>query len=207
MVMKDKKRIVIFLVILVTGLIVALFIFNNVSNNESESKAKVFISKAELGFNPDDLESVVGNSENVFIGTIIKKTGEQGIDPLQPRTQYEVQMVKNIKGQLPDTVIVNQLMGYGETADENGNIVKGLMKFEDQEFLQPGKMYVLSGLYSAEDNWVNLTPVCGEELIIETEKNEKIAKYTEAFDNQEILDINLERDNKGDFIRGNDVQN
>lgn len=207
MIIKNKKRIIFVFLILAMAIIVALFTFSNAVNKETVNKPNVIISVAELGYNPDDLESVVGNSENVFIGEVIEKTGEQGIDPQLPRTQYAVHIVKNIKGELPDTITVNQAMGYGETVDDNGNTVKALMKFEEQEFLQPGGMYVFSGLYSLEDNWVNITPVCGEKLINSAEKNENVAEYTEAFHNQKILDMNLSRDNKEDFIKGNNILN
>lgn len=61
--------------------------------------------------NFDDNRVLVGASHNIFIAQVIEKVGNKdtGIGPV---TQYKVNIIDNIKGELYSEVIVEQQAGY-----------------------------------------------------------------------------------------------
>ena len=77
----------------------------------------------------------VGMSHNIFVAKVVKKTGQtNGVDA--PRTtQFDVQIIKNVKGSLSGTMNISQEGGY-----DNGilNLV------DHQPMLEVGKTYLLS---------------------------------------------------------------
>lgn len=164
------------------------FYVNEDTSQVTKENIEVFNMELDVQFNPDNLEELVGNSENVFIGEVIENVGSDRIDETLPRTQFQVKVVENIKGELRGNVIVNQHIGYFNYKGESGEEQFGLEKFEGQEFLQEGKTYIFSSLFQADKGWHNLHPVQGEVLINEDKRLlsvERIA-YQEAFKNQDI---------------------
>lgn len=82
----------------------------------------------------DDDRVLVGVSHVVFVGKVVKKIG-QTPGEAGPLTQFDVQVVQNIKGVLSGTVVMNQEGGY-----ENGI----LSLVESQPLLKVGTTYLLS---------------------------------------------------------------
>jgi hypothetical protein len=82
------------------------------------STAPVIVKKVALhaayvaDFRDDKI--LMGASHNVFIARVTREVGTKGHE-FGPETQFEVEVIENIKGDLSGTVIVNQQGGY-ETA-------------------------------------------------------------------------------------------
>lgn len=93
-----------------------------------------------------DNRVLVGSFDNVFAGRVIKQIGTKA-RRTTPETQFEVEVILNIKGDLPESVVVTQFGGYrngilyimsGETGDSlhPGDNIKYL--------LQPGSTYLFA---------------------------------------------------------------
>lgn len=95
----------------------------------------VVSSEASYPIGIADDRVFVGMSHNIFIAKIIKLAGQtNGVDA--PRTtQFEVQILKNIKGSLSGIVTLNQEGGY-----DNGM----LTLVNSQPLLESGRTYLLS---------------------------------------------------------------
>jgi hypothetical protein len=94
-------------------------------------------------------EELVGASHNVFVAKVIKKTGNK-IEHEMPFTQYEVEVQKNIKGDLDGRVTVLHQGGY-----EYGmlDLVSGAREHpQKMGFLEEGKTYLLTSRYRVEND-------------------------------------------------------
>ena len=99
---------------------------------------------------PANLENnniLVGASHNVFVGKVTGETGNKETQ-IGPRTQYSVQVIENIKGELSDIVTLDMLGGY-----EDGKLV-AIEGFTNGDFLlQEGTTYLFATRYNADENW------------------------------------------------------
>lgn len=122
--------------------------------------------------NPNKL---VGWSDSVFIGKVVEQTGTKSLDGF-PETQFNVEVIESIKGNLNGTVTVNQQGGYA------GN---QLTLIEDDTLLKKGKSYLFVTKYLEQENWHTLVPVYGNiEIQNEAHKLELLKKYQKAFEEQ-----------------------
>lgn len=102
-----------------------------------------------------DDKALIGASHNVFVGKVLREVGkkERGIGP---ETQFEVEIIENIKGGLTDTVIVNQQGGY---KDGVLHIVEGVdddKSGADEYMLRPGSTYLFATRHNEKENWHTL---------------------------------------------------
>ena len=79
-------------------------------------------------FDVGNTDLLVANSTNVFVGKVIKKTGNKSITGSVPFTQFSVEVISNIKGDIGGVVTVNQIGGYRNGISKNnlcryGNIL------------------------------------------------------------------------------------
>ncbi len=98
-----------------------------------------------------DDATLVGASHNVFIGKVVKKISEQPRRGV-PETQYSVEVISNVKGELSGSVIVDQQGGYRDGVlyvIDASNDPKTYM-------LEPGSTYVLSTRYNELNDWHTL---------------------------------------------------
>ncbi|MRG85993.1 hypothetical protein [Salinibacillus xinjiangensis] len=115
---------------------------------------------------------VVGFSDNVFVGKVIKQVGTKSLNSY-PETQFEVEVLDNIKGELEGTITVNQQGGY-----EGDH----LFLMEDDKLLVEGETYLFATRYLKEENWHTVIPVGGDiQINNEDESKELIDKYTNAY--------------------------
>lgn len=127
-------------------------------------------------------EEVVGNSENVFVAKVIEQVGSYSPREGMAQTRFKVEVIKNIKGKLKKGQTINQNAGFVEKDGE-----KYLVKYENQELLEPGKLYLFASLYDVNNKWHNPVPGYGEIPIESTKESEALAKsFAEAFKNQKI---------------------
>lgn len=103
-------------------------------------------------FDVTDKRLLVGFSDDVFVGRVIKQVGSQGAPSLGegtsllPQTQFKVSVKDAIKGDLNGTVIVNQ---SGGTDAETGE----LYLVDGNPLLEPKQTYLFSTKYSPENDW------------------------------------------------------
>ncbi|NBI28484.1 hypothetical protein [Chengkuizengella marina] len=194
-----KRKVLIFSTLL-SSIIFITFLNQGIDKDSVQSKEQnIEISEIYGDFVMDATkkEEVVGNSENVFIAKVIKQVGTQPLNEHMPRTQFEVEVKRNIKGKLKDFIIINQSAGF--MTDSEGNVT--LVKFENQELLEPGKTYLFASLYDSNNNWHNPVPGYGEVLVSDDTKKQMIDEYKKAFKAQKTSKI-MEKHKDKDFVNG-----
>ncbi len=102
---------------------------------------------------PTNDQILIGASHNVFVGKILAQTGNKETE-IGPRTQYKVQVIDNIKGELKGVVTVDMLGGY----DKDGKlvIVEEEDLLQDSPLLQPGFTYLFASRYNQQENWYTI---------------------------------------------------
>jgi hypothetical protein len=146
---------------------------------------------------PSNNQILMGSSHNVFIGKVLAQIGNKETE-IGPRTQYQVHVIDNIKGELIDTVTVDMLGGY----DQDGKLV--LIESEsmapEDALLQHGSTYVFATRYNTQENWYTLISHQNARKVLSkdntlpdqalkalADKDEKVEQFEEAYVS-EILD-------------------
>lgn len=141
---------------------------------------------------------LIGASHNIFVGKVVKVVGSEG-RRLGPETQFQVEVIENIKGDLRGAVIVNQLGGYKD------NILYAVESGDDEGsgsyLLQPGSTYLFATRFLEEKNWYTLNPHPSAIKTINTDKNSsngqlagisrqdsRVAELKAAYPNERLLD-------------------
>lgn len=145
-----------------------------------------------------DDRKLMGSSHNVFVGKIIKQVGNEDIG-IGPVTQFEVEVIGNIKGDLNGTVVILQQIGY-----ENGI----LHAPHGGSLMQPGETYLLATRNSDGQGWYYVNPhPNGSKLISRdatldkiqlqnlAKNDEKTMKLQEAYKNEILLVEDVEQNN------------
>ena len=146
------------------------FVPNYVSNTPPENPIIKTIN-ADYVIDVSDPRKVLGFSDNVFVGKVIKQVSTR--NEYYPETQFEVEVLENIKGEVKGTIKVNQAGGF--EGDE-------LFLMEGDKQLIDGKTYLFATRYLPEEDWHTVVPVGGDiPYNNEEEKKELIAKYKKAF--------------------------
>lgn len=126
-------------------------------------------------FDVSDPNRLVGWADSVFIGKVVEQSGTKSLAGL-PETQFKVEVMDTIKGDIKGTVIVNQQGGY------EGN---ELILVENDPLLENGKSYLFITKYLKDENWHTLVPVYGDiEITNESQKQELIEKFQKAYQEQ-----------------------
>lgn len=99
---------------------------------------------------PGDNQLLLGASHNVFIGKVLTQTGNKETE-IGPRTQYKVQVIDNIKGDLHNTVTVDLLGGT-----QNGKLITIEGIPPEEYLLTPDTTYVFATRYNTEEDWYTL---------------------------------------------------
>jgi hypothetical protein len=143
---------------------------------------------------------LMGASHNVFVGKIIKQIGsiDRGVGP---ETQFEVQIVLNIKGDLQGMV----------TVDQEGGYQNGIFYYiqDGAPLLRAGATYLLATRYNAQGNWHTLIPsISGSQFIIDDNglsidklqtlaKNDiRVKRLENAYPSEILLDADIKHNNE-----------
>lgn len=149
---------------------------------------------------------LMGASHNVFVGRVIKQSGEKALGA-SPETQFKVEVISNIKGDLKGTVTVNQFGGY-----KNGKLVTVEDETNgtnsDPYLLQPGATYLFATRYHEQEDWYTLNsfPTARKLLSINANANiadlktlaqndERVKALTAAYPNEKLLDADIQHGN------------
>lgn len=175
--MNSNKKTYIFSLVALAFFVLALIGYAKVSTQDDVSKIEqsVFRVQASSVTDVSDDRRLVGFADNVFIGRVQEQLETHSPDNIFPETLFSVEVIKNIKGELTGTVIVNQQGGYSEED-------KVIYLFEDDTLLEVGKIYLFATLVGGNDKWKEwhtLIPVYGD---IPIEKEENIGVYVEKYE-------------------------
>ncbi len=99
-----------------------------------------------------DDRKLVGVAHDVFLGRVVRQRGSTTAEPL-PETQFDVQVLRTIKGSLTDVVVVSQQGGM----DERGDTVV----VDGDALLQSGRTYLFATRTNEATGWHTLIPHYG----------------------------------------------
>ena len=156
---------------IVAALAMIIFTPTFFTNPPPEDPVVRFIN-TDFVIDTSDPRQVVGFSDNVFLGKVVKKIGTKNLSSY-PETQFEVEVSENIKGKVEGTIKVNQAGGF--EGDE-------LFLMEGDQQLIEGKTYLFATRYLPEEDWHTIVPVGGDiPYNSEEDKKELVMKYKNAF--------------------------
>jgi hypothetical protein len=124
--------------------------------------------EVRYAFDAMDPRELVGFATNVFVGQVVEEIGSEGAqlsgpdERTVPRTQFSVEVLKNVKGDAEGTVTVSQAGGYDE---EEGREVR----VEGDSLLQPGKKYLFATSDNPEEGWYAVVAQPFGDVLVEGE--------------------------------------
>lgn len=163
---RKKRNInpVIAIVIPVFIVFLSLMYFNN-DNPPDNPNLRTIDSNYVIDIN--DPKAVVDFADNVFIGTV-----ENQIETTKknyPETTFEVNVSENIKGNLSESEVINQIGGY------EGN---NLFLMEGDKLLKKNSTYLFATINSEEGDTKTIIPIGGSiKIDNKSKKTEIIKKY------------------------------
>jgi len=131
----------------IIGSLIAIFAIASsaflTKQNVVATASKTVFAEPLYAANYADDSILMGASHNVFVGMVIAQVGNRELAG-SPTTQFSVEVISNIKGNLKDTVIVNQLAGY-----RGGTLY---VMDENSKLLEIGSTYLFAGLMGISPN-------------------------------------------------------
>ncbi len=102
---------------------------------------------AQYAYDFDDNRIMVGSAHYIFVGKVLSQVGDETLDGIIAATQFKVDVIVNIKGNISGSVIVNQL----------GVVVKNgrLTSYNGDKPLQVGATYLFAARY--DKNWYHIS--------------------------------------------------
>ncbi|MGP4062942.1 hypothetical protein [Halobacillus sp. H74] len=126
-------------------------------------------------FDTSNPRKLLGFSDNVFVGKVVEQVGTKSLNDF-PETQFKVEILANIKGNLNGSVTVNQ---------QGGHEWNKVVVFEGDKLLDEGQTYLFATKHLESENWHTLVPVHGDIPIDDNqEKMKLIEKYTNAYEHE-----------------------
>ncbi len=179
------------------GLLISLSaIASTMFSTQSPAMQKVAIIHPSYPADFSDNAILMGASHNVFVGKVIAQVGTNELAG-SPTTQFSVEVVNNIKGDLKNTVVVNQLAGYKG----------GVLYITDEDsggLLQPGSTYLFATRYRAEDDTHTLNSHSNASKLLSSDAkldlaalqslaaaDEKVKSLEAAYPNEQLLDADV----------------
>ncbi|WP_158171170.1 hypothetical protein [Rhodococcus sp. JT-3] len=101
-----------------------------------------------------DQRRLAGNSDVIFVGTVLEQTGTKSLGAM-PETQFRVNVVEVLKGDVNGDITVNQ---QGGTHTESGD----LLLMAGDELITAGNSYLFAVRYFPQESWYTLVPGVGD---------------------------------------------
>jgi hypothetical protein len=188
--MSNKLRAT-FIFLAIMGLIGSIYLLvetNDAQISGNENSIKTVYIYADYIVDISNDRELAGVSHNIFVGEVIEQTGNLLVDDM-PNTQFKVNVLNNIKGNLTGPVIVNQEGGYITTND-----TQYLYLMENDKLLQPGNTYLFA-TRASEKGWHTAVPVYGDVLIKdENDLREKTERFKTAYKNEISVNEALQKE-------------
>ncbi len=150
----------------------------------------------EYAFDVTDPKKLVGSATNVFVGRVIEKTGSEGTplsgpgEKVVPQTQFSVEVLNNVKGNLKGTVTVDRIGGYDEEEGREVNVAG------DRQ-LEPGREYMFSTNRDRKKGWYAVVAQPFGNVPVEDEAQR--AEIEERFERAKAEEIPLDIATPGSF--------
>src|SRR5690348_9024594 len=150
-------------------------------------------------------KKLIGASHNVFVGRVMRQSGDKKRKNGPPETQFTVEVITNIKGNLKGSVVVNQFgTGYwGEVLYSAGSFAPKRAKVEDI-LLQPGWTYIFAARFNEDEGWYTVSAPPYDSIVIgkdsnidaaalrqSAEANGNVRALKKAFAQEELLDADV----------------
>jgi hypothetical protein len=151
-----KSYLLAIVIFAIGSVIFIISVFNQAYADPKRSQA-VFMDP-QYAANYSDDRILMGASHDVFVGKILRESGTQARGSL-PQTQFEVQIISNVKGPLQGVVVLNQVGGYenGRLYSIENNDIPGISSEDGPNYLlQPGATYLLATRYNPTEHWYTL---------------------------------------------------
>lgn len=113
-----------------------------------------------------DDRRLVGAVDNVFVGQVVAQAGTTVFAEV-PETQFQVEVLENIKGSLGGKVIVNQ---------EGGLDGDQLVLVAGDSFLKPGQTCLFATRVYKDKGWNTLVPRYGDLLIADAQQRASLVE-------------------------------
>jgi len=168
------------------------------------------VINSQWGQELDSYEGTVEAASNVFVGKVVKQVGERARFE-EPETQFEVEVISNIKGNLQGVAVVSQTGGYKNgilyrTSDDMTIVTDNPVKDKDNGLMKEGETYLFVTRYSEMGNWYSIyTHPYGTKLLSKDKNLDKVAiknlyenderfiKLKEAYDRDISQDTDVEK--------------
>ena len=151
----------------------------------------------DSAFDVTDPQQLAGWADAVFVGTVIEQVGTKAVGPF-PETQFSVEVLQTLKGDVAGQILVNQQGGYGTDGT--------LYLLDDDPLIEPGATYLMSAGFLPSENWDTVAPRAGkvtlsaEEVAAvsdgtarrSTDEPAPVATMRDAIDNEIPFDPNRE---------------
>jgi len=204
----------------------SLFIFANTNSGFrlDANKQKIVESDVQYVADFSNDKVLVGASHNIFIGKVVQSLGSKDLGN-GPETQYSVEVIDNIKGNLQGNVTVDQEGGYvNGILYVIGDDASLPQKDDTNYLLQPGATYLLATRYNQKENWYTLNsyPTASKLLSSDStmdygqlktlaEQDQRVQQLKVAYPNEILLDADVQHNNalnsyKSLSVRTIDVQ-
>lgn len=189
------------LIFTLTVLGVSTLFFSTLEQKKAVDK---IVHVAQFPANYRDDRILSGASHNIFVGKVVSQIGkkERGIGP---ETQFEVEIIENIKGELSEKVVVNQQGGH----DDKGrlHVMEGdyfTEGSEEESLLQIGSTYLFSTRFNERENWHTIISFPGANKVLTSNTSEKetlnafarndsrVRELREAYPEEILLDADIQ---------------
>ena len=180
-----------------------------VLTQEFPQNPKVIVSQLEYPGDFNDDRVLAGYGHNIFVGRVVELSGNKQ-QYSRPETQFKVEVLYNIKGNLQGTVTVNQEGGYknGILYVSAGDVMGPNNRYGNGYLLQPGSTYLLSTRYSSTENWYHLNPfptasklISGDGSLTTTqlrglaESDSRVKQLQAAYPREILIDADISHNN------------
>lgn len=203
--------------------IVGVLIYVAVGSGRAASGPAV--AYVDFAFEVRDERQLVGDADNVFVGRVIQKVGDEEAPlspshtdaaPGSPSTQFRVGVEKNLKGSLNGSVTVSQDSGYvdyvADRGADKGKRVKTLILLNGDHLLEPGQRYLFVTSREPGTDYHRITTPGYGDVPVGDGPNEKrldplVAKFTQAASHQinpETMEVKTQEIPR-QYLQGEDV--
>ncbi len=97
----------------------------------------------DSAFDATDLRALAGWADAIFVGTVLQESGTKSLLSSVPETQFQVEVIKSLKGTASGTLTVSQVGGRGCLVN-TGDLVS------------VGTTYLFSTGYMAAEDWYSI---------------------------------------------------
>jgi len=169
------------------------------------------VVSSQWGQELDSYEGTMEAASNVFVGRVIKQVGTRARFE-EPETQFEVEIIYNIEGDLQDRAIVSQAGGYKNgvlyrTSDDITIATDKSVKENDSGLIKEGETYLFVTRYSEMGDCYSIYTHSKGTKILSKDKNldktalkslyendERFIRLKDAYEKGKSTDIRVEKD-------------